>query len=132
MNLNGSVFDKVDKSTCTLFVPTGTKSQYQAATGWKDFINIVEFNASGLNDINTEPLKIFPNPAQSYVKLDLGDRHIKDNLIIYNAQGQKVYESRISKKLIQLDVSNYSAGMYFIQLQGEHNFKQQMGRFIKN
>jgi len=29
-------------STCTLYVPIGSKSAYQAATGWKDFVNIVE------------------------------------------------------------------------------------------
>ena len=37
-----SVFENVDKSNCTLFVPFGCKSAYETADGWKDFQNIVE------------------------------------------------------------------------------------------
>jgi hypothetical protein len=40
-----SVFENVDKTTCTLYVPEGSKSAYQAANQWKDFLNIVEMPA---------------------------------------------------------------------------------------
>jgi hypothetical protein len=36
------VFDLVDKVSCTLYVPFGSKSAYQNAGQWKDFQNIVE------------------------------------------------------------------------------------------
>jgi hypothetical protein len=38
-----SVFENVDKTTCILYVPAGSKSAYQAADQWKDFANIQEF-----------------------------------------------------------------------------------------
>lgn len=39
-----SVFKYVNKSYCTLFVPTGSKGLYQASPQWQDFTNIVEEN----------------------------------------------------------------------------------------
>ncbi|MCR4664648.1 MAG: leucine-rich repeat protein, partial [Paludibacteraceae bacterium] len=43
---NDNTFSDIDKSTCILYVPAGTKDAYAAATGWKDFTNIQE---KGLN-----------------------------------------------------------------------------------
>ena len=37
-----SVFDGVDKTNCTLFVPVGSKTAYESASGWSAFENIVE------------------------------------------------------------------------------------------
>lgn len=39
-----SVFNYVNKSSCILFVPVGTKTAYQAAKQWKDFVRIMEFS----------------------------------------------------------------------------------------
>ncbi len=50
-----NIFTNVNKSTCTLYVAAGTKSLYQKATVWLDFVNIVEmltigtrFNVNGI------------------------------------------------------------------------------------
>lgn len=44
VDLNSSVspFDKVNTTTCILYVPVGSKNIYQTATEWKKFTNIVE------------------------------------------------------------------------------------------
>ena len=44
------VFNGVNKSACTLYVPAGTKATYEATEGWKAFKNIVEVEAPGIND----------------------------------------------------------------------------------
>lgn len=38
-----SIFDGVDKTNCTLFVPLGSKVYYQQFPIWKDFQNIIEY-----------------------------------------------------------------------------------------
>src|SRR5574344_251123 len=48
VNLGLSIFYEVPTSTCVLHVPAGTKSLYQAAKQWKDFLNIVEDLSSGI------------------------------------------------------------------------------------
>jgi photosystem II stability/assembly factor-like uncharacterized protein len=49
LSASDSVFNYVDKTACTLYVPSGTKSTFQAATQWSDFNNIVELSSKTAN-----------------------------------------------------------------------------------
>ena len=49
--ITSSVFDKVDKSTCVLYVLAGSISAYQSADVWKDFSNILPISQQGLEDV---------------------------------------------------------------------------------
>ena len=64
VNLNSKnyVFDYVNKTTCTLYVPKGSKSAYQAATLWKDFTKIVEMKDFALST-NTVKMSVTGNPV---------------------------------------------------------------------
>jgi hypothetical protein len=42
VTISSDAFGDVNKSTCVLYVPFGTKTDYQNANVWKDFQNIVE------------------------------------------------------------------------------------------
>jgi hypothetical protein len=44
-----AVFYKVNKLSCTLYVPYGSKSAYRTASQWRDFTNIVELQSLGSN-----------------------------------------------------------------------------------
>ena len=44
----GSFFDRIKISNCTLYVPQGTKEAYANADVWKDFGNIIEYDATGI------------------------------------------------------------------------------------
>ncbi len=46
-----SVFDGVDKSKCTLFVPKGTAQNYKQTDVWGDFKNIEEYEAAGVDEL---------------------------------------------------------------------------------
>ena len=39
-----NVFNNVNKTICTLYVPAGSKAAYQAANQWQDFTNIIEMS----------------------------------------------------------------------------------------
>lgn len=39
-----TTFNDVDKTSCKVYVPTGRKSTYESASGWKDFSNIIEYD----------------------------------------------------------------------------------------
>jgi len=43
LQLSPSIFMDVNKTTCKLYVPYGSKELYAKADQWKDFVNIVEF-----------------------------------------------------------------------------------------
>ncbi len=42
VKLGKNVFDEIDKSKCTLYVPQGTISTYMSSPQWKDFTRIIE------------------------------------------------------------------------------------------
>ena len=58
-----SCFDGIDKQSCTLYVPRGTYMDYFLAEGWGDFLNIVEFDATG---IDNPDLSCKPKPVDYY------------------------------------------------------------------
>lgn len=47
----GSFFDRINISNCTLYVPQGTKEAYANADVWKDFRNIIEYDATGIDKV---------------------------------------------------------------------------------
>ncbi len=64
------VFYQSSASTgATLYVPTGTRAAYQAANGWKDFSNIVEFVLTDIDEVNENE---------------------NENEVIYNLAGQRL------------------------------------------
>lgn len=62
------VFYNINKTTCSLYVPYGSKTLYSATTQWKDFAKIVE-NATGFI-LSTNKLKI-PYNAGSSINIDI-------------------------------------------------------------
>ena len=47
----GSFFKGISISNCTLYVPHGTKGDYWSADVWGDFGKIVEYDATGINNV---------------------------------------------------------------------------------
>lgn len=47
----GSFFNRIKISNCTLYVPQGTKEAYANADIWKDFGNIIEHDATGIDKV---------------------------------------------------------------------------------
>lgn len=60
------VFSQVDASKCVLYVPTGSLSAYKAANQWKDFKTILEFDPTGIADVN---LKSFLSTQPNHMSL---------------------------------------------------------------
>lgn len=54
-----SSFFYVNKDSCIVYVPAGSKAAYMAADQWKDFKNIVEMGVTEQPELNTLPLTLF-------------------------------------------------------------------------
>ena len=50
-NINKNVFADKTYLNALLYVPTGRKKAYEAATGWQNFVYIEEGELSGINTI---------------------------------------------------------------------------------
>jgi len=81
---------------------------------------------------NENQLKIYPNPANQKLTIDLQNTNI-ENCIILNALGQTVYNSANelnANHKIQLNISNLSAGVYFVKVRSGNG--SYISRFIKS
>ena len=73
---------------------------------------------------------VFPNPASSYVSVNLKDpTEVGSLLSVYTLTGQVVMAERITQSSFQLNVSGLAAGLYFIHL-GNSNGQQAL-KFVK-
>ena len=106
---NGSIYSVGDGYECnTVF------------GGTQDF-EIVKFNLiTGLNEIPTiEKIKIYPNPAQDFITLELPTNIGQSQLSIYNLTGQLISQNQITQPSLQLSTADLSNGMYIFVLQTE-------------
>jgi len=86
-------------------------------------------NLSGISEFSIPGLSIYPNPSSSFVNIEGLLRN--DELILTDLVGHTLYKQIIdSATPIQLNVSSYSEGLYFIRIKREE--QQQLVRFRKD
>jgi hypothetical protein len=87
-----------------------------------------------VSDLNVSSLTLFPNPVKSILNMDIGGWKANETSVtVFSITGIEVLKSEITlsemEKVLQLDVSQLSKGMYFIQIK---NAKQSIiKKFIK-
>ncbi len=64
--------------------------------------------------------ELFPNPANQSITLKMGDRsgHAFEVKIV-NSLGMEVYETIMQKERLQIDLSGFESGIYYVILQNE-------------
>ena len=67
----------------------------------------------GTNEINANNFAIFPNPAKDFVKI-FGDN--LDKVMIFNMIGQKVEEFEVENNELNISISNFENGVYFVKV----------------
>lgn len=69
-----------------------------------------------------EHVKLYPNPANDFIFLDLGDHH-KMQVTIYNVTGQFVAKEAVTGPVARLELMG-RAGLYLLELQAEDGLTQ--------
>ena len=106
-----SVFSQIP-TTCTLYVPKGSLSLYQSANQWKDFSNIVEFDATAVSNPKNVNLKVFYNQATGLLQLNGIDSSA--SVLVYDLNGKLC----VCKTIIpgeSLPVQNLAKGIYVVK-----------------
>ena len=70
---------------------------------------------SGVNEFPERNIWVYPNPANEYIVFDLSDISGFPVVEIFDIQGIKVLEQRLSGSM-QISVSNLSKGLYTYRL----------------
>jgi hypothetical protein len=116
VNLSTSsyVFDLINKSTCTLYVPIGSKSKYQLAVQWKDFTNIVEFDPTSIKNVSVQGLGVYPSAFSDGFRIKgIADVAI---LSIYDLKGRLLLTKAITGNEY-ISASSLPKGTYIAKVQ---------------
>jgi len=120
------VFYGVNKTKCILYVPTDTKKDYQIASKWKDFLNIVETTTSLPSEWD-KSVKVYPNPVIETFRINgLESRVI---VKIYDLNGNELFTKVISG-VESISIRWLPKGVYIVKLISSDGVKEQ--KIIKN
>jgi hypothetical protein len=81
-------------------------------------VNCNTFTSVPEIDARSESVVIYPNPSSGQFQIEFVEGEAKENstLSIYSAHGQLVYSSRINSRSMQINLSNFSKGLYFARI----------------
>ena len=82
----------------------------------------------GTNDLNSNDVSFYPNPAKDFVNLK-SDKEIQ-NIAIFDAQGKLIKSLRLNQKSSTINISNLPNGVYYFKVKTPE--KELMKKVIKN
>ena len=68
------------------------------------------------NDLPTSYINVYPNPTNGLITVSVDDIEIDLRLQLFDNIGKMVNEELIRKKMVELDYSDYSKGLYFVNI----------------
>ena len=90
----------------TLYVPTGTKSLYEQTEPWKNFVNIVEYDPAGVEEIEAEGGVTIGVEGGKIVVNGAGDAKVK----VFGTNGAAVYSGSAD------NLPELAAGIYIVRV----------------
>jgi len=109
---NYGVFSNVNKSTCILSVPTGSKVLYQAAYQWKDFLNIIEM-ITAVSDVTESNVSIYPNPVKETFRIT--GLNETAHIILTDINGKQVVNRQVGADE-KIPVGELTEGIYILRI----------------
>jgi photosystem II stability/assembly factor-like uncharacterized protein len=108
-----------------------------ANVGWAAGFNVILKTTNGggwgagtdEGSLNSELLKIYPNPAIDKISFKVSEKVTSGNLSISNINGQQLLQQEITESTTTIDVSTLPSGVYVAKVVGEKGV--QVGKFLK-
>ena len=93
-----------------------------------DIVVVVVEKAVGIVPVLEPAMQLYPNPVSGILTLELQNMGKVNSVVkIYSITGQAVYNGEFTESKLQIDVSNFDAGLYFITVRArEHVFNHKI------
>lgn len=86
-----------------------------------DFSDVITITADELNASQTSTVKMYPNPVNDVLKIDLNE-DTAHKISLYNAVGETILSETSNNKHIEISLANLPGGVYFVSVDNK-NFK---------
>ncbi len=80
-----------------------------------DYVRVYQESALSVSDLDSNDIKIFPNPVSDTLKINLPAKLNGTRATIYSISGQEMASFIQKETNFILDVSDYKTGIYFIR-----------------
>lgn len=100
-----------------------------ATSNWSDVWAFTTKSGSvNIEEVNADKFVVYPNPVIDKLTLEYTSEN-EYNIIIYNAQGTEIYNTKTNENIHNIDVSTWNNGLYFINIR--ENEKLMVKKFVK-
>jgi photosystem II stability/assembly factor-like uncharacterized protein len=95
-------------------------------------LDAISVSTKSLSKINVNALQVYPNPVTDIINVEIPNSDIQSVVQVFHTSGHKLNEVNIQpgQNRFQLSMTNYPAGIYFIQWVAKNETGQ--ARVIKN
>lgn len=85
---------------------------------------IFSFGSLGLKALDKTDLRIYPNPTNGEVNIQLPSTLSNARITVYNQVGQKMMEESVQSAMHTMHIENLAAGLYLVRVQGDAYFAE--------
>jgi hypothetical protein len=79
--------------------------------------NSFNFTGQAEKSFVGKTIHVYPNPSDGLVGIDLGERPEQGTISVYDYAGKEILKQEIKESMVNVDLSAYSQGLYFIRIQ---------------
>lgn len=99
---------------------TGSYAVIVTANGCTDTSSCYTVTVVGIDPALASDVRIWPNPTENRLHLDMGQMIHKGQVAIYDLQGRKVFEQAFRQaESIEMNTSSLAPGVYFLEMESE-------------
>jgi PKD repeat protein len=80
-------------------------------------VNISVLDDTAVDEIESEKIKLFPNPASDRIWIEFPE-YINGDFVITDVSGRDILREKISAESFEVNIQNWPAGIYIIRIQG--------------
>jgi hypothetical protein len=84
-------------------------------------IEFVVSLSSKIQDIKIEEFDLYPNPCDSHINIVFSNDNEIKHIQLFDIFGKMIYEKNVNQNSLQINMSSYSQGIYFIKIVSNNN-----------
>ncbi|MDX2001978.1 MAG: T9SS type A sorting domain-containing protein [Chitinophagales bacterium] len=76
----------------------------------------ITLGTTGINDAANKWIRVYPNPAETYVLIDWQTDYKVESIVLMDLTGRKIYQLEPTLQPIQMDRKSLPAGVYIVEI----------------